>query len=105
MQKCQSFENPMMMAKSMAERQKPSAKKGRRRSFDDDDDEDFDETTDDDNNNEVAKPKPTPVKAKSSEDEFYTVTAAGKKTAKLAELASLACSNSELVGRTIEKYA
>ena len=38
-------------------------------------------------------------------DEFYSVGAYGKKKAKLAELASLACSNSELVGKRIEEYA
>jgi hypothetical protein len=98
MQKCQSFANPISSGKPRA----PT--KARRRTVDDEE-EDFDDGSEE----EVAtKAKAVPAAANVNArtgNEFYSIGAYGKKQAKLAELASLACSNSELVGKKIEEYA
>jgi len=93
----------------------PAAPTKARRRVVDDEEEDFDDGSEEEAaaaTAEAAKnkeaPVPVPEKKKSvygDGDEFYSVGAYGKKTAKLAELASLACSNSDLVGRKIEEYA
>jgi hypothetical protein len=100
MQKCQSFENPISSGKPRA----PT--KARRRTVDDEE-EDFDDDSEEDATKAKSDNKIKPAAAVNARtgDEFYSIGAYGKKTAKLAELASLACSNSELVGKKIEEYA
>ena len=95
----------------------PEPIKPRRRGAVDDEEEDFDDDSDEDKAEKAAmaaakartdameKAKSAAnadVNARAAVDEYYSVGAYGKKKAKLAELASLACSNSELVGKKIE---
>jgi hypothetical protein len=102
MQKCQSFANPINGTM-------PAPKKAplRRRTIDDEE-EDFDDDSEEENAAKAAEGKPKSAAKPASDvnaragDEFYSVGAYGKKTPKLAELASLACSNSVLVGKKIE---
>jgi len=105
MQKCQWFENPHT---SNAPR---VPTKGRKNKHLDDEEEDFDDDSEEELASKAAKAKevkiaPAAVDANArSGDDFYRVGAYGKKTPKLAVLASLACSNSELIDKKIQEYA
>jgi hypothetical protein len=85
----------------------PAPKKARRRVIDDEE-EDFDDETEEEAAARIVKgkpkseAKPTANANARAGDEFYSIGAYGKKTPKLAVLASLACSNSALVGKRIE---
>ena len=84
----------------------PAPKKARKKIIDDEP-EDFDDDEEEDATKTVEdKPKSAAKPASDANaragDEFYSIGAYGKKTPKLAELASLACSNSALVGKKIE---